>query len=71
MFYQIFFLPLVKRSVIITNKHGVYELPDKFFIYLFIYFLHTLFQFGLTITPIQNNCRTTTLSYPYMPPLEQ
>ena len=61
MFYQIFFLPLVKRSVIVTNKDGVYELPDKFF-YLFIYFLHTLFQFGLTIAPIQNNCRTTTLS---------
>ena len=43
MFYQIFFLPLVKRSVIITNKHGVYELPNKFFIYLFIYLFFTYF----------------------------
>ena len=27
MFYQFFFSPQVKRSVIITNKHGIYELP--------------------------------------------
>ena len=25
--YQIFFSPQVKQSVIITNKHGIYELP--------------------------------------------
>ena len=25
--YQIFFSPQVKRSVIISNKHGTYELP--------------------------------------------
>ena len=30
MFYQIFFSPQVKRSVIISNKHGTYELPHKF-----------------------------------------
>ena len=26
--YQIFFSPQVKRSVIISNKHGIYELPS-------------------------------------------
>ena len=26
---QIFFSPQVKRSVIISNKHGIYELPDE------------------------------------------
>ena len=26
MFYQIFFSPQVKRSAIITYKHGIYEL---------------------------------------------
>ena len=26
MFYKVFFLPQVKRSVIITYKHGIYEL---------------------------------------------
>ena len=25
--YQIFFSPQVKRTVIISNKHGIYELP--------------------------------------------
>ena len=29
MFDQIFLLPQVKRSVIISNKHGIYELPHK------------------------------------------
>ena len=28
MFYQIFFLFQVKWSVIIGNKHGIYELPE-------------------------------------------
>ena len=27
MFYQIFFSQQVKRCVIITYKHGIYELP--------------------------------------------
>ena len=27
MFEQIFLLPQVKWSVIISNKHGIYELP--------------------------------------------
>ena len=27
MFYQIFISPQVKRSVIISNKHGIYKLP--------------------------------------------
>ena len=27
MSYQTFFSPQVKRSVIISNKHGTYELP--------------------------------------------
>ena len=27
MFYQIFLSPQVKRIVIISNKHGIYELP--------------------------------------------
>ena len=27
MFYQIFLSPQVKRSAIISNKHGMYELP--------------------------------------------
>ena len=27
MFYQIFLSPQVKRCVIITYKHGIYELP--------------------------------------------
>ena len=29
MLYQIFFSSQVKRSVIISNKHGTYELPDE------------------------------------------
>ena len=29
MFYQIFLSPQVKRWVIITYKHGIYELPHK------------------------------------------
>ena len=29
MFYQFFFSPQVKRFMIITYKHGVYELPHK------------------------------------------
>ena len=29
MFYQIFFSPQVKRSVIISNKHGIIDLPCK------------------------------------------
>ena len=29
MFYKIFFSPQVKRSMIITYKHGVYELPHE------------------------------------------
>ena len=27
--YQIFFSPQVKRSVIISNKHAIYELPHE------------------------------------------
>ena len=29
MFYQIFHSPQVKRRVIITYKHGIYELPQE------------------------------------------
>ena len=29
MFYQIFLSPKVKQYAIITNKHGIYELPHK------------------------------------------
>ena len=29
MFYQIFFSPQVKRSVIISNNHGIFELSHK------------------------------------------
>ena len=29
MFYQIFFSPQVKQRVIITYKHGIYELSHK------------------------------------------
>ena len=29
MFDQIFFSPQVKRSVIISNRHGIYELPKE------------------------------------------
>ena len=29
MFYQIFLSPEVKRWVIITYKHGIYEMPHK------------------------------------------
>ena len=28
--YQILFSPHVKRSVIISNKHGIYKLPHEF-----------------------------------------
>ena len=28
MFYQFFLQPIVKRSPIVGNKQGVYELPD-------------------------------------------
>ena len=27
--YQILFSPQVKRNVIISNKHGIYELPNE------------------------------------------
>ena len=27
--YQILFSPQVKRSVIISNKHGIYQLPHE------------------------------------------
>ena len=30
MFYQIFLSPQVKRIVIISNKHGIHELPHEF-----------------------------------------
>ena len=29
MFYQIFLSPQVKRTVIISNKHDVYDLPHE------------------------------------------
>ena len=29
MFYQIFRSPQVKRSAVISNKHGIYELSHK------------------------------------------
>ena len=29
MFYQIFLQPQVKRSAIISNKQGIYELPHE------------------------------------------
>ena len=29
MFYEVFFSPQVKQSVIITNKHGISELPHE------------------------------------------
>ena len=29
IFYQIFFSPQVKRTMIISNKYGIYELPDE------------------------------------------
>ena len=29
MFYQVFLSPQVKRSAIISNKQGVYELPHE------------------------------------------
>ena len=29
MLYQIFFSPQVKQSVIISNKHGICELPPE------------------------------------------
>ena len=29
LLYQIFFSPQVKRNVIISNKHGIYEFPHK------------------------------------------
>ena len=29
IFYQVFFSPQVKQSVIISNKHGIYELPHE------------------------------------------
>ena len=28
MFYQIFLLQQMKQSVIVNNKHGIYELPN-------------------------------------------
>ena len=29
LLYQIFFSPQMQRSVIISNKHGIYDLPDE------------------------------------------
>ena len=34
MFYQIFFSPQLKRSAIISNKYGIFELPHKLQNYL-------------------------------------
>ena len=28
--YQIFFSPQMSPSVIISNRHGIYQLPDEF-----------------------------------------
>ena len=30
MFYQIFLSPQVKRSAIVSNKHGIYDFPQEF-----------------------------------------
>ena len=30
LLYQVFFFPQVKRSLIISNKHGIYEFLHKF-----------------------------------------
>ena len=30
MFYQVFLSPEVKKYAVITNKHGIYELPHEF-----------------------------------------
>ena len=30
MFYQVFLSPEVKKCAVITNKHGIYELPHEF-----------------------------------------
>ena len=29
MLYEIFFSPQVKQSVVVSNKHGIYELPHE------------------------------------------
>ena len=29
LLYQIFFSPQVQKSLIISNKHGIYDLPDE------------------------------------------
>ena len=29
LLYQIFFSPQVQESMIISNKHGIYQLPDE------------------------------------------
>ena len=29
LLYQIFFSPQVQKSLISSNKHGIYELPDE------------------------------------------
>ena len=29
MFYEIFLSPQVEQSVILSNKHGIYELPHE------------------------------------------
>ena len=29
MFYQFFLSPQVKQSMIVSNKHGIYELPHE------------------------------------------
>ena len=29
MFYQILFSPQAKRSAVISNKHGIFELPQE------------------------------------------
>ena len=42
MFNQIFLSPLVKQSVVISNKHGIYELPHDFLNDLGLYDLGTL-----------------------------
>ena len=30
MFYQVFLSPEVKKCAVISNKHGIYELPHEF-----------------------------------------
>ena len=57
IFKQIFFSPQVKRSVIISNNHGIYELPHgsakKLRLRILSHIAHSIFPDGSACVPTE------------------